>query len=99
MIRATTPTHRFNTPFKEADIKSLIISYAQLHNEVLTKKKKDCSFEGTTAIVKLTQEDTKKFIVDTPVKIQMRILTVDGDAVASNIYEISVGEVINDEVL
>lgn len=99
MIRATTPTHRFNTPFKEADIKSLIISYGQLNKEVLKKTKTDCSFEDTTAIVKLSQEDTKKFTVDTPVKIQMRILTVDGDAVASNIYEISIDEVINDEVL
>ena len=52
------------------------------------------------AYVVLTQEETKLFKSGkTPVKIQLRALTLDNKALATVEYEIPVFNVINDEVL
>ena len=61
MIRGTTPVHTFELPFDTAEIKEINIAYAHNGVVVLTKEKADCSFEGNTVRVRLTQEDTLKF--------------------------------------
>lgn len=108
MIRGTTPTHKFIfDDFDPKDFKELNIYYAQQGRELLKKTKEDCDFgeietdEKTlyTAYVTLTQEETKLFKAKTPVKIQIRALTDDGCAMATDEYEIPVKDVINDEVL
>lgn len=109
MIRATTPTHKFE--FKNLDpttFKEINVYYAQQGVEILKKTKTD--FQFTTqetendiiyiAYVMLTQEETKLFKGGkTPVKIQLRVLTSDGRALATDEYEVPVYNVINDEVL
>lgn len=109
MYRATTPTHRFE--FKDLDpstFKELNVYYAQQGVEILKKEKSDFQFttqdteDGVLyiAYVVLTQEETKLFKSGkTPVKIQLRALTLDNKALATVEYEIPVFNVINDEVL
>lgn len=108
MYRATTPRHVFI--FEKIDpstFKELNIYYAQQGIELLRKTKDDCSFSVRETddateylvIVKLTQEETKLFKARYSVKIQIRALTQDGDALATEEYEIPVYNVINDEVL
>ena len=108
MYRATTPTHKF--VFKNLNPETFQvfnIYYAQQGVEVLKKEKKDCSFyskeveDGTiyVAYVILTQEETKLFKPKLNVKIQLRALTEDARALASEEYEVPVFNVINDEVL
>lgn len=108
MIRATTPTHTFT--FKELDpstFKVLNIYYAQQGVELLQKTKEDCIFntketdEGTVylASVILSQEETKLFKAKYKVKIQLRVLTQENCALATEEYEVPVCDVINDEVL
>ena len=109
MIRATTPTHRFE--FEDLDpstFKELNVYYAQQGMELLKKTKVDFQFstkesENHTiyiAQVTLTQEETKLFKGGkTPVKIQLCALTADDRALATGEYELPVLNVINDEIL
>ena len=108
MIRGTTPTHTFT--FDKLDprtFKVLNIYYAQQGVEILIKNKKDFTFseketeKGTvySASVTLTQEDTLNFNCKHKVELQLRALTSDNKALATKKYELSVWDVINDEVL
>ena len=99
MIRGTTPTHTFSIPFDESVISSIKIIYAQNKNTVFEKLKEDCVFEGNTVSITLTQEETFEFDHGYPVEIQIRILTTEGKAIASEIRRVSVGELLDDEVL
>ena len=99
MIRGTTPTHYFRLPFGEEMIQSIEIYYKQGFREVLTKTKQDCSFDGKTVTLRLSQEDTLGFKEGELVKIQVRILTPAGDSIASNIMKATVDELLSDEVI
>lgn len=100
MIRGTTPTHIFTIPFDTALIADLRIIYAQCGNEVLVKTKKDATLDGNTIAVTLSQEETFAFdcgkrVVD----IQVRVLTLGGDALSSDIIITPIDRCLNDEVL
>lgn len=101
MKRATTPTHTFTLPFNyDGVVDKLLLSYAQSGNIVLEKTEKQVKVKNEKEIVvRLTQEETNLFSEDAPVKIQMRILTIGGDAMASDPFLIQIEEVLNDEVL
>lgn len=111
MIRATTPKHMFTFDVNpEETFSEILITYAQNGKIVLEKHKSDLTFEtcdcfgGKTvyrAFVKLTQEETKLFSANPKgiVNIQVRAITENGDAIASDIMQISVQNVLNDEVL
>ena len=66
---------------------------------ILEKKDKQCVLDGNTVSLKLTQEDTFLFEYGKNVEIQMRILTMGGDALASNIRVISADKCLDNEVL
>lgn len=108
MIRATTPTHTFSfDTLDPTTFQALNIYYAQQGVEILVKNKNDCTFstkevDGKTiylASVMLTQEETKLFKSKYRVEVQLRVLTADDRALATGKYELSVFDVINDEVL
>lgn len=108
MIRGTTPTHTFTfNALDPSTFKVLNIYYAQQGVELLKKNKEDCTFQTKEtedgliyqASVTLTQEETKMFKAKYDVKVQLRVLTEDGRALATPEYEVSVWDVINDEVL
>lgn len=108
MIRATTPTHKFT--FNNLDpstFKVLNVYYAQQGVELLSKSKEDFSFSSEetednilyVASVTLTQEETKMFKAKQKVEVQLRVLTADDRSLATPKYELSVWDVVNDEVL
>ena len=108
MIRGTTPTHTFT--FDRLDpttFKVMNVYYAQQGKEILVKEKNDFTFSSKEtdngivyqASVMLTQEETLNFNSKHNVKVQMRALTADDRALATKEYELSVWDVINDEVL
>ena len=99
MIRGTTPTHIFEIPFDSSLLKKILITYFQNNQIVVEKTEDDCTLEGNSITVKLTQEDTLKFSHRRPVEIQIRVLTVDDTALATVIREVEVGRVLNEEVL
>ena len=99
MIRGTTPTHTFTIPFNTSNIQKVKILYCQNDELILRKKTQDCTLDGNTISVRLTQEDTFKFNCKANVHIQVRILTERGDSLVSKEIVASVGKCLEDEVL
>ena len=99
MIRGTTPTHKFRIPFNTDMVKDVRISYAQDGVIIAEKTVEDCVLEGNEITIKLTQEETLKFHDKRQVELQVRLLTKDGNAMATSIYTLSAGKVLNEEVL
>lgn len=99
MIRGTTPTHIFEIPFEKALIKTVKITYSQNGTVVFCKNTEDCTIEDDKITVRLTQEETLACKISSLVSIQLRILTIDGDALSSDIMVDSVQNSLDDEVL
>ena len=111
MIRATTPIHTFMFEEDPSGYERILITYAQGGSIIMEKEKQDLSFEVTQDILsnkfcykafyRLSQDETKKFRANTggPVQVQVRVLTKNGEALASDKKSISVQDVLNDEVL
>ncbi len=99
MRRLTTPEHKFTLQIDPSVIGKIRITYAQNNAIVLTKEGNAVSLDGNVAKVKLTQEETKKFAADKEVEIQVRVLTLGNDALASDIIKVDVKKVLDDEVM
>ena len=100
MRRATTPTHTFCFPTEyQGKISKVLVTYSQNGVIVLQKKLDDGVFENNIFKITLTQEETNLFNNFQVVEIQVRALTQDNSAVASDIYEVPCQRVLNDEVL
>lgn len=99
MKRGTTPTHTFTIPFDVDMISCVRILYAQDEQVKLVKTGDDVAMSGNAVSVKLTQEDTLLLECKKSVEIQIRVLTVDGDAVNSDIIRVPVERCLENEVL
>lgn len=99
MRRLTTPEHKFTLQIDPAVISKVRITYAQNNAIVLNKEGDAVSLDGNIAKVKLTQEETKEFQSNKEVEIQVRVLTLGGDALASDIIKADVKKVLDDEVM
>lgn len=98
MIRGTTPTLTFNLPFDTSMIKAAFITIKSRGVEV-EKSGSDCVFSGTTISTKLTQEETLSLPQSQLANIQLRVLTVNEEALATNIYTIKVEEILKEGVI
>ena len=101
MFRATTPTHTFTLPIDTSRLSKILITYAQNGNIVLEKTEADCTLEGCNVSLTLTQEETLLFTTedDARISIQIRVLTADGKAYASEIEKEFARNCLNEEVL
>ena len=109
MYRATTPTHNFMFEVNpDTTFRSILITYVQGNEIVLEKTKEDLTFSETTnckgdvvyqASLHLSQEETNSFSAQSPVTVQIRALTYDDEAIASEKMNVAVRDVLNDEVL
>lgn len=96
MVRGTTPKLEFIIPFNTDIIMNLYITFNQVGENVLEKTENDCNFEENTIVCHLTQADTLMFNEKNNVSIQIRIKTIDGESLASNIINESVKKVLKD---
>ena len=99
MIRGTTPTHSFKCPFDLSTISKLRIIYRQGDTNILIKTLEDCTLNGNEISCKLSQEETLKFDCRKMVKIQLRVVTLSGDALVSSTYELNPYDCFDDEVM
>lgn len=111
MIRATTPKHFFIFQIDPTGFRRILVTYTQGDKIILEKEKDDLRFEQVVnpctqetewkGWYQLTQQETKLFEANSgkPVRVQVRVLTSDGDALASEKKTVSVVDVLNDEVL
>ena len=95
----TAPTHIFRLPFNVDVIDKIRIIYSQDNKKVFTKKKEDCTFEGNVVRVKLTQEDTLALNYRKYAEVQIRIVSVSGDPLASTIKAFLPARCLEDEVI
>lgn len=103
MYRVTTPTHTFKLPIETNTCSEILVSYKQ--TDVCLDKHYEngtlpsgMTLDGKNVIIILTQEETKQF-AEGRVKVQIRVLTNAGAVMASQIFTLSVADVINEEVL
>lgn len=101
MIRGTTPTLEFTMPFDTSLIAELYITITQNGATALEKTLSDCNCNDTSVSLTLTQEDTlrleQKPYLDS--EMQIRVRTIAGEALASNIMRIYVGRILKDGVI
>ena len=97
--QGTTPTHTFNIPFDSNIIKTAHIAYSQCDKIVFVKKDEDIQMSGSKISTRLTQEDTLSLDPRKIVQIQLRILTVSGDALKTSTFLRSVDACLEKEVL
>ena len=102
----STPTHTFVLPEKTDIFKTAKITYCQtsaLNSDemeiILTKYLDDCEVSDNTLIVKLTQEETFLFDNNKIVEIQLRVVTVSGDALTSDPIIVTTKACFDNEVL
>lgn len=96
MIRGTTPLLEFGLPFPTDIIKEAWLTFSQFNKEVFTIEDEALTMEGSLISVKLTQEQTLLLSQNSALEIQIRILTNNGDALASNIIRTDVGRILKD---
>jgi hypothetical protein len=99
MRRGTTPTHKFRLPFSAETVSKFKVIYAQDDVVILTKENESCECNGNVITVRLTQEETLLFDSKKIVQIQIRILTLGGDALASDIKLVDVDNCLESEVI
>lgn len=95
----TTPIHTFSLPFDKSFIDKVRIIYKQGGNVILKKETEDCTIDGNTVTVKLTQQETFLFSPGEIVRIQLRVLTSGNEALKSNVIHKAASECLDDEVL
>ena len=106
MIRGTTQTLKFDIGVDTDEIKSLWLTFSQynaLDAELITKTKDDVTLDGTSITVELSQDDTLLLnganVKDKVIYIQLRALLTDGQALASNVVEMTVAHLLKGGVI
>ena len=99
MYRGTTPTLVFTLPFDCSNITRLNIAFAQNEIVILEKTLEDCTVDGKTLSVTLTEEDTLLFDCHKRcVEIQLRVACSES-RLASKIIKTSVDRILKDGCL
>ena len=104
MYRATTPVHTFTLPIETNTCKEIQVTYKQ-GNTMLVKHYQDqtlpegMTLDGKKVIIKLTQEETLNFCSEKAAFVQVRVLTSDDSAYASERFKVSITNVLNEEIL
>lgn len=99
MIRGTTPTFEFTLPFPVSTLKNAFVTFSQKRKVIINKELHQCECNENTLIVNLTQEDTLKFCCEDLVLIQVRVLTENNEALASQIIQTEANNILYDEVI
>ena len=102
MIQGTTPTLHFNLPFQASLIKSaeITLQYTDSYKNVLiVKTLNDCELGETSISTRLTQEETLQLPAPATAKVQLRILTNDDVALATEPLKVSVKKLLKKDVI
>lgn len=104
MYRVTTPTHKFTLPIQTSTCKEIQVTYKQGDNSLVKHYQNGTlpagmTLNGKDVIIELSQEETKAFKPGAVVNVQIRVLTNDDLAYASQMFTIYVNNVLNEEIL
>lgn len=98
MRRVTTTIHRFTLPMDRSMVSRLLLTYTQSGMIILEKTEDDLTDHGNVWSIELSQEETKLFAQGIAY-FQIRALTTDGKALASDELSFRVKPVFNEEIL
>ena len=98
MIRGTTPTLTFVLPFDTSVIKSAFVT-VESNGIGIEKALADCTLEGNVLYTTLTQEETLQLPKNWRAEVQLRVLLNDGKALATEIYEVKVADILKEGVI
>lgn len=99
MIRGTTATLICTLPFEVNTLQYAYFTIMQ-DNRIIIDRQIECSSQSGDKIeVHLSQEDTLKLKEKHQAEIQLRAITFDGEAVASNIITTYVERILKDGVI
>lgn len=101
MIRGTTPVLEFTLPFDTDLLEEAYVTISQRGAVVIEKSIDECTLKRDMLSVRLSQEETLELIAQRNLRteIQLRVLTRDGEALASNIETVDVGRILKDGVI
>lgn len=75
------------------------MTIAQGGKVIINKEKSDCDLKGTDISVTLTQTETLALTAGNKTEIQLRVLTTDGLALASEIFRENTDYILKDGVI
>lgn len=96
MIRGTTPKLEFTIPFNAGQLAEAYITISQKGSIVIDKPLSEIICDGNVMILHLTQEETLKLKANSIAEIQIRVRTNTGEALASNIIQVSTERILKD---
>ena len=96
MIRGTTPKLEFTIPFDTDQLAEAYITISQKGSIVIDKPLSEITCDGNVMSLHLTQEETLKLKADSIAEIQIRVRTNSGEALASNIIQVSTERILKD---
>jgi hypothetical protein len=99
MIRGTTPLLEFTVPFDTRQLAEAYVTLAQSGKVVVDKKLEDCEVDTHKLSVRLTQEETLRLDDGYVTEIQIRVRTIEGEALASNIIAERTDRILKDGVI
>lgn len=99
MFKGSTPTHIFDVSIDTSLIKEVKITYSQRDKEILVKRTEECTIGDGQIVTRLSQQDTFLFEGNMIVTIQVRVLTLGGDALIAEPIMMAVGKCLDNEVL
>ena len=103
ITRGTTPTLQILLPtgMTTDDVAELWLTISRGCAKIINKTMADCTAfdDGTGFDVMLTQEETLALTPAMSVSIQARLRTIAGDAIATEVYTVSVGRILKDGVI
>jgi hypothetical protein len=99
IIRGTTPTITAEMPIDATAIKDCRLVFSQKDGASIIKKLSDCSLIKSELTATLSQEETLQFTEDKAVQIQLKVLTTEGQVLASDIINEPCCKCLCEEVL
>lgn len=102
MIKGTTPTLHFNIPIDTNTIKSaeIVLQYVDNNKTVTIERTlEECTIGEKFIEAMLTQEETLALPAPAIAKAQIRVLTLEGVAMASMPFEVSIKELLKESVI
>lgn len=99
ILPGTTPVQSFTIPIDTGLVKNARVVYAQRDAVIVVREGDGLKMEGNEISFRLTQEETLRFQPDSPVNIQLRILTHDGNVPKIKPVTVSIEKCFDREVL
>lgn len=102
MIKGTTPTLHFNLPFSTELVKTaeIVLEYMDANKSVqIVKGFDECEIGETSIATVLSQEETLQLPAPSIANVQLRILTIDDIALATEIQKVSVKRLLKEDVI